>query len=164
MNDGTLIVNNRTGFGTGYPGGTTVFNGILAGKGIVGASVIVAMTGVLSPGAGPKSEGILSASEQLILEGGLFAWVVNSGSKTGNGARATTSVYIDGTAVSATDIGSVTLATGTVFTLIDNTSRLPISGTFTNLPDGGTIVAGSNTFQANYEGGDGNDLTLTVVP
>jgi len=23
---------------------------------------------------------------------------------------------------------------------------------------------GSNTFQANYEGGDGNDLTLTVIP
>ena len=34
---------------------------------------------------------------------------------------------------------------------------------FSNLADGGTIVAGSNTFQADYEGGDGNDLTLTVV-
>ena len=41
---------------------------------------------------------------------------------------------------------------------------MPIIGTFMNLPDGGTITAGSNTFQANYEGGDGNDLTLTVVP
>ena len=26
------------------------------------------------------------------------------------------------------------------------------------------LTVGSNTFQANYEGGDGNDLTLTVVP
>jgi hypothetical protein len=25
------------------------------------------------------------------------------------------------------------------------------------------VTIGSNTFQANYEGGDGNDLTLTVV-
>jgi len=25
-------------------------------------------------------------------------------------------------------------------------------------------VNGNNTFQASYEGGDGNDLTLTVVP
>ena len=41
---------------------------------------------------------------------------------------------------------------------------MPIIGTFMNLPDGGTITAGNNTFQANYEGGDGNDLTLTVVP
>ena len=33
-----------------------------------------------------------------------------------------------------------------------------------NLPDGATITSGNNTFQANYEGGNGNDLTLTVVP
>jgi len=31
------------------------------------------------------------------------------------------------------------------------------------LPDGGIITIGANNFQANYEGGDGNDLTLTVV-
>ena len=38
-----------------------------------------------------------------------------------------------------------------------------ISGTFTNLPDGGSIIIGNNAYQANYQGGDGNDLTLTVV-
>jgi hypothetical protein len=48
--------------------------------------------------------------------------------------------------------------------VIDTTSAFPISGTFASLPDGGTIAAGNNIFQANYEGGDGNDLTLTVVP
>ena len=37
------------------------------------------------------------------------------------------------------------------------------SGTFTNLPDGGSIIIGNNAYQANYQGGDGNDLTLTVV-
>jgi hypothetical protein len=31
------------------------------------------------------------------------------------------------------------------------------------LADGGTITVGNNTYQASYEGGDGNDLTLTVV-
>ena len=39
-----------------------------------------------------------------------------------------------------------------------------IAGTFANLSDGASITIGSNTFQASYEGGDGNDLTLTVVP
>jgi hypothetical protein len=48
--------------------------------------------------------------------------------------------------------------------LLTSTAVSPISVTFVNLPDGGTIIAGNNTFQANYEGGDGNDLTLTVVP
>ena len=45
-----------------------------------------------------------------------------------------------------------------------NTGALPISGTFTNLPNGSRFTAGNNTFQASYEGGDGNDLTVTVVP
>jgi hypothetical protein len=57
-----------------------------------------------------------------------------------------------------------TLPVGTVFFLINNIAATPINGTFSNLADGATIVIGSNTFQANYEGGDGNDLTLTVVP
>jgi hypothetical protein len=51
-----------------------------------------------------------------------------------------------------------------VFTAINKTSANPISGRFANLPDGSTITIGGNTFQASYEGGDGNDLTLTVVP
>ena len=38
------------------------------------------------------------------------------------------------------------------------------SGTFSNLADGSTLTVGNNSFQANYEGGEGNDLTLTVVP
>ncbi|HEY1770640.1 MAG TPA: autotransporter-associated beta strand repeat-containing protein [Chthoniobacterales bacterium] len=54
------------------------------------------------------------------------------------------------------------VAVGTVFTVIDNTSASPIAGTFANLPDGSTFDAGPNTYLANYEGGDRNDLTLTV--
>ena len=53
---------------------------------------------------------------------------------------------------------------GTVFNTIENTSVTPISGTFVNLADGSIFTVGSNTFQASYEGGDGNDLTLMVVP
>ncbi len=56
------------------------------------------------------------------------------------------------------------LPTGTVFTAIRNTSTTPISGTFANLPDGSTIFAGGKNFRVSYSGGDGNDLTLTVLP
>ena len=62
------------------------------------------------------------------------------------------------------DTGSSTLANSAVFTILNNTGATAIAGTLSNLPDGGTIKIGDNTFQANYEGGDGNDLTLTVVP
>ena len=60
--------------------------------------------------------------------------------------------------------GTQTVASGTTFTVISNTATTPISGTFANLADGSTFIAGNNTFQVSYEGGDGNDLTLTVVP
>ena len=60
--------------------------------------------------------------------------------------------------------GGLTLQSGTVLTVINNTAATPIAGTFANLPDGSTFTTHGNTFQANYEGGDGNDLTLTVVP
>jgi hypothetical protein len=56
------------------------------------------------------------------------------------------------------------LRQGLVLTLISNTSANSISGTFANLPDGGIVTINGNNFQASYSGGDGNDLTLTVVP
>jgi len=47
-------------------------------------------------------------------------------------------------------------------TVINNTSANPIAGTFSNLADASTFISGGTTFKANYEGGTGNDLTLTV--
>jgi len=56
------------------------------------------------------------------------------------------------------------LRQGLVLTVISNTSANPISGTFSNLPDGGIVTVNGTNLQASYDGGDGNDLTLTVVP
>ena len=63
-----------------------------------------------------------------------------------------------------TAVANKRLTAGTVFTAISNTAATSISGTFANLPDGSTFTAGRNSFQVSYSGGDGNDLTLTVVP
>ena len=73
-------------------------------------------------------------------------------------------VGIRGAQILLDDRATNVLQPGTVFTVIYNTAATPIAGTFANLTDGATVVVGNNTFQANYEGGDGNDLTLTVVP
>ncbi|MBA3963618.1 MAG: hypothetical protein H0X40_17210 [Chthoniobacterales bacterium] len=61
-------------------------------------------------------------------------------------------------------IGSsgLTLTAGATTTIIRNTSGNPISDVFSNLPDGATLSVNENNVQANYEGGDGNDLTLTM--
>jgi uncharacterized repeat protein (TIGR03803 family) len=56
---------------------------------------------------------------------------------------------------------------GTVLKLVSNTGFTPIFGTFNNLPDGASITAsfGAQTFTLviRYNGGDGNDITLTAV-
>ena len=59
--------------------------------------------------------------------------------------------------------GTAALSPGTVFTAIDNTVATPINGTFSNLPDGGIVSVNGNKLQVDYEGRDGNDLTLTAV-
>jgi len=46
---------------------------------------------------------------------------------------------------------------------LSNTSATGIFGTFANLADGSTVTVGVNKLQVSYSGGDGNDLTLTVV-
>jgi hypothetical protein len=56
------------------------------------------------------------------------------------------------------------IAIAAVFTIINNTSATPIAGTFSNLHDGSVVISNGNSYQVNYQGGDGNDLTLTVVP
>lgn len=61
-------------------------------------------------------------------------------------------------------LGNSVVDPGTVFTVISNTAATPISGTFSNLADGSVFTANGKNFQTSYEGGDGNDLTLTVVP
>src|SRR5262249_17841892 len=61
-------------------------------------------------------------------------------------------------------VGNSQLAIGTVFTPVSNRSADPITGTFANLPDGSTVNVGQNNFHVSYSGGDGNDLTLTVIP
>ena len=48
--------------------------------------------------------------------------------------------------------------------MIDNVTPGKIIGTFANLPDGSTFTNNGNSYKVNYEGGDGNNLTLKVVP
>lgn len=51
-----------------------------------------------------------------------------------------------------------------MLTVINNTSPPPITGSFSNLPNGSTFASNGNNFQVSYTGGTGNDLTLKVVP
>jgi hypothetical protein len=92
-----------------------------------------------------------------------YKWVLNRTTLTA-GKITALGVSINNATLTFAPIGSGTVAHGTSFTVIDNISANPIIGTFANLPDGEILTSGGITVQANYHGGTGNDLTLTVLP
>lgn len=94
--------------------------------------------------------------------GAVYACGVNPRQSTADSLAANGVTLASGTTLTLQAAGAGTISPGTVFTVINNTAATPITGTFSNLADGSTITIGNNTFQADYEGGDGNDLTLTV--
>jgi autotransporter-associated beta strand protein len=167
---GKLIVNNTNDSGTGT-GPVQVVGGKLGGKGIIAGSVTVG-TGFgsgafFAPGYvhGAGSPGTLTIQSLLTFNGeGVYQMRVNSSSVMADEVAALGVVINIGTQFAFEDIGNGTLPIGTVFTIINNTSATPIAGRFSNLHDGSTFTSNGNTYQVSYEGGDGNDLTLTVIP
>jgi autotransporter-associated beta strand protein len=165
---GTLRVNNQTGSGTGT-GVVRVNAGTLGGKGIVAGLVTIGIgngTGaVLAPSIGSNRPAILTIQRALTFKAdSTYSYKLTTRNPNADQVIAN-GVTIDSAAqFNFQQIGNNSLPSGSVFTAIDNTSAIPITGTFANLPDGSTFTVGNNTFQVSYEGGDGNDLTLTVVP
>ena len=163
VSEGFLRVDNLAGSATG-PGTVQVNAGTLGGAGIMAGPVTVGSgTGpgaFIAPGSGAST---LTTQSQLTFKSdGTYVWRVRTTNAKADKLVANGVTIESGAQI--TGVGRGTLTTGTVLTAISNTSANSLSGTFANLPDGGTLTIGSNTLQANYEGGDGNDLTLTVVP
>jgi autotransporter-associated beta strand protein len=174
VNGGTLVVRNKSGSATGS-GVVQVNNGTLGGTGSISNAVTVgngsAAGAILLGGTSSKSPGTLTINDPLTFN---FLSSYTCGLKrTTSGSGGVTAVAGEVSAFGVTinsnvtftfvDSGSGTLPIGTLFTVINNTSGLPISGRFSNLAQGSTFTSNGNTFKANYTGGSGNDLTLKVV-
>ena len=56
-----------------------------------------------------------------------------------------------------------TPSVGQSFEIVNNTGNNPVTGTFSGLAEGSTFTAGGATFRITYRGGNGNDVTLTVI-
>jgi fibronectin-binding autotransporter adhesin len=162
--------------GTTVAGGTLVVSGTLGGALTVNAGAILGGSGTLN---GPLSvQGTLAPG-------------TSPGDLTVNniatfGTTSTLALELNGTAPGSSydqltigSSGGVSILGGNIslslgfapigneqFRVIDNLSSSAISGTFTNLANGGVISAVFNgtqyDFVANYSGGTGNDLVLTV--
>jgi autotransporter-associated beta strand protein len=165
---GFLFANNRTGSGTGT-GPVQVNSGGLGGNGVIINKVVVgdgsAGAARFRPGGNYRSPGVLTIGQALTFNADAsYVWLLDTVRAIASSV-VTGSVTIDSAALfSPAELQSGRLSAGTVFTVIINNGTAAIVGRFSNLPDSSRITVGRNTYQANYEGGDGNDLILTVVP
>jgi autotransporter-associated beta strand protein len=165
---GTLLVSNRSGSGTGS-GPLQVTVGTLGGRGsIAGAVTIGSGSGsqvFLAPSANSVKPVSLTTLGALTFQANAtYSWKLNTKRMSADLVNGNGVAINHSASFAIATIGNKALPAGQVFLAINNSSATSIAGTFANLPDGGTIAFGNNTFQANYEGGDGNDLTLSVVP
>jgi autotransporter-associated beta strand protein len=166
---GLLNVSNTTGSGTGT-GPVNVNSGTLGGSGIIaGATTIGSGTGAgafLAPAAGGTKQLTLTIQSSLTFNSDATYTCTFKAKK--NKAKTdkvvANGVTINGATLNLAGQTQGSLKQGLRLTLISDTSGNPISGTFSNLPDGGIVTINGNNLQASYSGGDGNDLTLTVVP
>ena len=166
ITEGTLLVKNDIGSATGG-GAVQVKAGTLSGTGKISGAVTVATgtsAATLLPGAATEPGTLTLQSTLTFSPLATYKFVINSSTPIADEVLANGVTIKRGAQFTFTDLGTAVLSTGTVFTVISNTSANRIAGTFANLADRSTFTAGSNTFQANYKGGDHNDLTLTVVP
>jgi len=168
VNAGSLLVKNRTGSGTGT-GAVQVNTGTLGGTGAINGAVTVG-TGtssgaILLGGNSASSPGTLTVNNTLTFNSlSTYQCVLNRTRTKASKATALGVTITTNVPFAFVDTGTGTLATGTVFTVINNTSANAISGRFINLADGSVFTSNGNNFQVSYTGGTGNDLTLTVVP
>ncbi len=168
INGGKLVVNNESGSGTGS-GPVQVNAGRLRGRGIIAGDVTLGdgsgRGAILAPGKDANTRGTLIIGSRLTFNpDATYNFQLNSATRNADGVIANGVTIRSGAQFSFIDVGNGALPFRTVFTAITNTSANPIAGTFSNLPDGATFSSNGNTYQVNYEGGDGNDLTLRVVP
>ena len=165
---GVLVVSNTSGSGTGT-GAVNVSVGTLGGKGVISGGVTIGTgSGVgafLAPSVASNQTGKLTLKKTLTFKSdSTYTYKLNTNNARADLVRAK-GITVEGSAQFAFQPkGNHTLTLGTVFTVLNSVSTAPISGTFANLPDNSTFTVGPNNYQASYEGGDGNDLTLTVVP
>ena len=163
---GTLLVTTRGGSGVST-GPLQVNAGSLGGTTKIPSPITVGSGSgpgaFLAPGA--NGTGKLTTSSSLTFNAdGSYSCDLNTSTGKADQVNALSVTISSGALFALNVAGNQSLPIGTVFIVMASKSQTPIAGSFANLPDGSTLTIGSNTFQANYEGGDGNDLTLTVVP
>jgi autotransporter-associated beta strand protein len=164
IQSGILEVNNSP-----YDGSATGVGpiGVLPGATLEGSGRIFSRTDAWANStvsAGPaNSVGVLTILNSLNLHpNSIYRCDINSQAQTADTIVAD-GVTIDSAVFSLNELGRGVWPMGAVIMPIENISGSRISGQFTNLQDGSLLISNGTVFRVSYRGGDGNDLTLTVV-
>jgi autotransporter-associated beta strand protein len=165
----TLVVSNTSGSATGT-GAVTVTAGTLGGSGIIAGAVTVGSgsgTGAFlapAPGGNEQLTLTIQSSVRFNSDSTYTTFKAKSNKSKTDKVVANGVTINSGASFNLSGTAQEILTQVTVLTVIKNTAATPISGTFSNLPKGAIVTVNGNNLQASYSGGDGNDLTLTVVP
>ncbi|MEP6636768.1 MAG: autotransporter-associated beta strand repeat-containing protein [Acidobacteriota bacterium] len=170
LSGGELIISNTVGSATGS-GSVQITAGLLGGSGTITGSVTVG-TGhgpgaFLAPAAGTRKQATLTIQSGLTFNSDatyIYTFKAKRNKFKMDNVIANGVTINSGASLNLSGQAQGTLTQGTVLPVISNTSTTSIAGTFSNLPDGAIVTVNGNNLQASYSGGDGNDLTLTVVP
>jgi hypothetical protein len=76
----------------------------------------------------------------------------------------TGSVSLGGAALAATAGFAPSTTASTTFTIVENDGADVVTGTFAGLAEGAVATIAGRSVRVSYVGGDGNDVTLTVLP
>lgn len=168
VSSGILLAKNVTGSGTGT-GAVSINAGTLGGSGIIAGAVTIGMnTGVrafLAPSKGAKEPATLTILGALRFnDDSSYRCHLDTEKATADEVIANDVMIESEARFSLRPSGNNAVTEGQIFTVISNTSASPIVGTFGNLPEGKIVVINGSQLQASYNGGDGNELTLTVLP
>ncbi|QDT42993.1 Extracellular serine protease precursor [Gimesia alba] len=131
----------------------------LGGSGNIDAPVTINAGGVLSPGSSP---GILSTGNLTFAAGSTLNVEIDGTIAGTEYDQIQVAGTVDLTGATLNLISTFTAAAGDEFLLIDNDDVDAIAGTFAGLAEGTLLTFNGNQVYITYQGGDGNDVALTV--
>jgi len=153
------IVVNVDCSGDGTP--THSIYGILGGTGSL-ANVTFREGSMLAPGLSP---GCLSFTSLTMEAGSTYEVEINGETACSGYDQAQVSGAVDVTdaILDVQRLSSYSPTNGTQFIIIDNDGTDAVTGAFEGMPNGSTFTVDGVTYRINYDGGDGNDVVLTVI-
>lgn len=153
---------NNTAIVTGTYGDVIVHNGgTLKGTGTVGDTTVNS-GGKLAPGLSP---GCLNTGNLTFTEGAIYDFEIagNEQCTEYDQIRVTGTVTLGNGTLNTILPAGVELEKDMIFLIINNDESDAVDGTFLDLAEGATVNVNGSVFKVSYTGGDGNDVTLTVV-